>query len=69
MIETNSDVVLMKKIKLKDYIDECINETSEDYINVSHDEKHNIIDTTAYIRKYRNMFLCIKEICQNRNKF
>ena len=69
MIETNSDVVLMKKIKLKDYIDECINETSEDYINVSHDEKHNIIDTTEYIRKYRNMFLCIKEICQNRNKF
>lgn len=69
MIETNSDVVLMKKIKLKDYIDECINETSEDYINVSHDEKHNIVDTTEYIRKYRNMFLCIKEICQNRNKF
>ena len=69
MIETNSDVVLMKKIKLKDYIDECINETSDDYINVSHDEKHNIIDTTEYIRKYRNMFLCIKEICQNRNKF
>ena len=69
MIETNSDVVLMKKIKLKDYIDECINETSDDYINVSHDEKHNIVDTTEYIRKYRNMFLCIKEICQNRNKF
>ena len=69
MIETNSDVVLMKKIKLKDYIIDCINETSDDYINVSHDEKHNIIDTTEYIRKYRNMFLCIKEICQNRNKF
>ena len=66
---TSSDAVIKMNVKLKDYIKTAIDETSNDYVNVSHDNTINIVDDLEYIRKYRNILLCIDEICKNRNKY
>lgn len=66
---TSSDAVIKMNVKLKDYIKTAIDETSNDYVNVSHDNTINIVDALEYIRKYRNILLCIDEICKNRNKY
>lgn len=68
MIETSSDKVLSSDIKLKDYIQDAITETSDDFINLAHSNL-NKADALEYIRKYRNIFLCINEICKNRKKY
>lgn len=69
LIEVNSNKVISDNTKLKDYLEEAINELSDDYIIISNDDGINNIDTLEYVRKYRNILLCIKEICKNRKKF
>lgn len=66
---TSSDELIKLGVKLKDYIKTAIDETSNDYVEVSHNQTINIIDALEYIRKYRNILLCIDEICKNRNKY
>lgn len=66
---TSSDELIKLGVKLKDYIKTAIDETSDDYVEVSHNQTINIIDALEYIRKYRNILLCIDEICKNRNKY
>ena len=58
-----------KDIKLKDYIENAIQEISDDYVEISHNETINVCDTLEYIRKYRNILLCIKNICKTRKKY
>lgn len=68
-ILTNSDEVIRSKVKLKEYLQDALDEVSNDYIEVSHDVTINIIDALDYIRKYRNILLCINEICKERKKY
>lgn len=68
-INVNSNEVVASGTKLKEYLEDAIDEVSEDYILVSNDDGINNIDTLEYIRKYRNILLCIKEICKSRKKF
>lgn len=65
----NSDEVIKSGIKLKDYLSEAIDEVSDDYIEVSHNDTINVLDALEYIRKYRNILLSINEICKSRNKY
>ena len=69
-INVRSDEVLDSGIKLRDYLEEAINEASNDYINVAHTP--NVIpknEALDMIQKYRNILLCMKEICKKRKKF
>lgn len=68
MIELSSDKVLLSGVKLKDYLNDAIKETSDDYINLAHSNVDKI-DALEYIRKYRNILLCMNEICKDRNKY
>lgn len=69
MINVNSNEVVSSNIKLKEYLEDAIDEVSEDYIIVSDNDGINNLDALEYIRKYRNILLCIKEICKARKKF
>lgn len=56
------------RYRLKEYLDLCIQDASEEYIKILSD--HNASeDHIKSVHKYRNMLLCIKEICKQRNKF
>lgn len=68
-ILTNSDEVVKSGVKLKDYLQQALGEVSDDYIEVSHDVTINIVDALDYIRKYRNILLCMNEICKQRKKY
>lgn len=65
-----SDEVLESGVKLKEYLDDAIASASDDYIKLTHkpDEipKNEALEL---IQKYRNVLLCMKEICKNRKKF
>lgn len=65
----HSDEVIKSGIKFKDYLHEALKEVSEDYIEVSHNETINVVDALEYIRKYRNILLCMDEICKDRKKY
>lgn len=65
----HSDDVIKAGIKLKDYLQEGLQEISDDYIKVSNDDTINVCDALEYIRKYRNILLCINEICKSRKKY
>ena len=54
-------------VKLKDYLNDAIFEISEDYIKAISNEKNPEILKT--IEKNRNILICIREICKQRNKF
>lgn len=69
MIITNSNQVIADGTKLKDYLQDAINEISNDYVDIDKNNTINVIDTLEYIRKYRNILLCINEICKERNKY
>ncbi|MBR6518017.1 MAG: hypothetical protein IKT40_14385 [Bacilli bacterium] len=58
-----------KDLKLKDYLEDAIREISDDYVEISHNETINVVDTLEYIRKYRNILLCIDNICKTRKKY
>lgn len=65
-VNVRSDDVI-KQYKLKEYLDLCISELSEDYINclkASYPDDYSLM-----VQRHRNMLLCIKEICKARNKF
>ena len=71
MLCVRSDDVLDSGVKLKEYLDDAINELSDDYINVAHAEsdvipKHLVLDL---VQKHRNALVCMKEICKKRKKF
>lgn len=61
-----SDAVLDSGIKLKDYLDLAIDELTNEYINFA---KSDTSLDYQQLRKYRNILLCIREICKARNKF
>lgn len=65
----HSDDVIKCGVKLKDYLADGIKEISDDYIKVSHNDTINVVDTLEYMRKYRNILLCIDEICKSRKKY
>lgn len=58
-----------KDLKLKDYLEDAIREISDDYVAISHNDTINVVDTLEYIRKYRNILLCIDNICKTRKKY
>lgn len=64
-----SDELIESGVKLKDYLDSAIESVSNDYINVSNAESIPKNETMDLIQKYRNVLLCLKEICKNRKKF
>lgn len=65
-VSVRSDEVV-KQYKLKEYLDLCIDELSDKYIN-SLTEKYPI-EYSKLIQRQRNMLLSIKAICKHRNKF
>lgn len=65
----NSDEALKQEYKLKDYINDAIDVISDDFINLSHEDDKSKLETLEYIRKYRNILLCINEICKHRKKY
>lgn len=64
-----SDDVIDSGVKLKDYLDSAIESVSNDYISVSNAESIPKNETMDLIQKYRNVLLCLREICKNRKKF
>lgn len=64
-----SDELIASGIKLKDYLNQAIAEVSEDYIDMTHEKEISVDMALKHIQKYRNVLLCIKEICKSRNKF
>lgn len=64
-----SDDVIAKNIKLKDYISDAIDELSSDYIELVDNDSISKDSASKYMRKCRNMLLCINEICKQRNKY
>lgn len=64
-----SDELIESGIKLKDYLDSAIESVSNDYISVSNAESIPKNETMDLIQKYRNVLLCLREICKNRKKF
>ena len=69
MINTNSNDIIRDGVKLKDYLKDAIDEISDDYIKVNHNDSINCIEFLEYIQKYRNILLCINEICKSRKKY
>ena len=68
-LNVRSDAVIASGVKLKDYIKTGINEVSDDYIEISHMDGISKEKALEYVMKYRNMLLCINEICKSRKKF
>lgn len=68
-ISIRSDEVISSGIKLKDYLKLGINEASDDYINTTRLTDINKDDALKLIIKYRNILLCINEICKTRKKY
>lgn len=68
-ISIRSDEVIASNIKLKDYLKLGINEASDDYINTTRLTDINKDDALKLIIKYRNILLCINEICKTRKKY
>lgn len=68
-LNVRSDDVIASGVKLKDYIKIGINELSDDYIELSHKDDISVDEALKYVMKYRNMLLCINEICKSRKKF
>lgn len=68
-IEVRSNELIKSGVKLKDYLDEAIETTSDDYIRTSNAESIPKCDALDLIQKYRNILICLKEICKNRKKF
>lgn len=64
-----SDELIESGVKLKDYLDSAIESVSNDYISVSNAESIPKNETMDLIQKYRNVLLCLREICKNRKKF
>lgn len=54
------------KCKLKDYLQDCINKVSDEYITAL---QEGDVCKADLIQEHRNMLLCIKAICKARNKF
>ena len=68
-LNVRSDDVIASGVKLKVYIQNAIEEVSDDYLDLAKKDAISKDDTLELIRKYRNALLCIKEICKTRNKF
>lgn len=66
----HSDEVLESGVKFKDYLDEAIDELSEEYIELAHQPDVIPKNEVMYlIQEHRNILLCMKEICKKRKKF
>ena len=68
-ISIRSDEVIASGVKLKDYLTQAIAEVSDDYIDVSRKTEISVDETLKYIQHYRNILLCINEICKARKKY
>lgn len=67
-----SDDVISSGVKLKDYINDAIDELSSDYINVVDNlsKADDVLsEALKYMRKCRNILLCINQICKTRKKY